>query len=312
MTVRRRWLALALLGLVIAVAPASVAEAHAQVARSEPPAGSKGAAPAVVKVWFTEPVDRAGSSLAVMDAKGATVDLGDKAQPAGEAMLLTVSLKPNLPDGVYTVKWSALTEDGGKTAGEFQFGVGASSNPATPAPTAVSTGGIAATVAITSPAEGAVITGPDVPLEVSLRQVALVESERDQIPAGVLGGHLHVWVDGTVIAMPATAEALVIRGLASGTHTIRVEVAAPNHLSYSPTIDATRRVEVKDGAKGGSVTLTAGGRTVSASLPHDHDGHSHTDRQASGGRTTWIAVAVAIGVLATVAIAVGVRAVTRR
>jgi methionine-rich copper-binding protein CopC len=305
--------------LLAALAP-GIAEAHAGVARSEPAAGAKGAAPQQVKVWFTEPVDRAASTLTVVDAKGAHVDQGDKAQPAGDQTLLTVSLKPGLPDGVYTVKWSALTEDNGKTSGEFQFGIGLSSAPAVAPPNTVSTGGVAATIRIGAPTEGAVVTGANLPLTLHLQAITLVKDERDQAPAGTLGGHLHVWVDGTVIGMPSTTEGLVIRGLSSGTHTIRVELAAPNHLPYAPTIDATAKVEVRGGATGGSVTLSAGGATVSASpASHSHDAgdaHAHDahDAQANdgalGSRTVWVIAVVAA--LAVVAIVAAARLFARR
>ncbi|MGE3855351.1 MAG: copper resistance protein CopC [Dehalococcoidia bacterium] len=325
----RARLAALVAAVVVAVAlTPGLAEAHAQVARSEPAAGAKGAAPQMVKVWFTEPVDRSASTLTVVDAKGAQVDRGDKAQPADDQTLLTVSLKPGLPDGVYTVKWSALTSDNATTSGEFQFGIGAGSSPAAAPPNTVSTGGIAATIRIGAPADGAVVTGADVPLTLHLNAITLVEEGESTAPAGSLPGHLHVWVDDTVIGMPSTLDGLVIRGLATGKHTIRVELAAPNHFPYAPTIDARTTVEVKGGATGGSVTLAAAGQTVGASSGHDHAAAGHTaDAHAShgtadaaesaapagsgfpGGRVGVIAL---VAVIAAAGIAIGARMFARR
>jgi LPXTG-motif cell wall-anchored protein len=134
----------AVLALIVAVvvgfASASEVSAHAHLKSSNPAAGSTiSAAPSVVTASFDnhDPLVAEGSALVVTNAAGERVDNGDLALDKSDAerKTLTVSLKSGLGDGVYTVKWTAVSQgDGSTESGEFKFTVRA--NASTSAPTA--------------------------------------------------------------------------------------------------------------------------------------------------------------------------------
>jgi hypothetical protein len=93
-----------------------------------------------------------------------------------------------------------------------------------------------ATLQIMAPAPGAV-TGPYVTLRLRLRHARLVPAaESGSTPRGDRG-HIHVSVDGQVIAM---YYGLVqkLPPLTSGTHTIRAEFVAADHVAFSNRVSA--------------------------------------------------------------------------
>lgn len=106
-------------------------EAHAKLASSNPAAGSTlPTAPATVSLVFTnhDALATEGSMVTVVDANGVSVDTGDSRLDTSDAerKTLVVSLNERLPDGIYTVKWTAVSSaDNSSASGEFQFGVGA-------------------------------------------------------------------------------------------------------------------------------------------------------------------------------------------
>jgi copper transport protein len=81
-------------------------------------------APERVRIWFSEPIDPVFSRIEVFAVDGATrVDNGDPRIDSDGA--LSVSLKPGLPTGAYTVAWQVFTPgDGHQTSGTYSFGVG--------------------------------------------------------------------------------------------------------------------------------------------------------------------------------------------
>ncbi len=95
------------------------AGAHAFLDHATPAVGAKiRAAPAEVKLWFTEKLEAAFSSAQVFDAAGTRIDLG--AKPGVDAAVLTVAL-PKLKPGAYKVCWKAVSVDTHRTKGEFTF-----------------------------------------------------------------------------------------------------------------------------------------------------------------------------------------------
>jgi copper transport protein len=134
----------AVLGLLLMAG--GVASAHAKLASSVPAAGSTVAsAPGKVVAVFDnhDALQADGSLLKVTDASGAQVDMGDttldKADP--DRKTLTVSLKSGLPNGVYTVAWTAVSSgDGSQEEGQFSFTVGSPSTTGA-APTQLPTTG---------------------------------------------------------------------------------------------------------------------------------------------------------------------------
>ena len=108
--------------LFLLIAP-TLACAHAQLSRAEPPAGSVvRSAPAQVEITFSGNVEPHFSSIAVTDSAGAAVDRHDVHLVPGDARRLAVSLEP-LPAGIYSVSWQATSVDTHKTTGTFSFTV---------------------------------------------------------------------------------------------------------------------------------------------------------------------------------------------
>ncbi|HUO65291.1 MAG TPA: copper resistance protein CopC [Terriglobales bacterium] len=101
----------------------STASGHAFLERAEPRAGSTvRAAPAQVRVWFTERLEPAFSTLEVVNERGERVDTGPARVDETSPATLQVSLKPIEP-GTYRVKWRVLSVDTHVTEGDFTFRV---------------------------------------------------------------------------------------------------------------------------------------------------------------------------------------------
>ncbi|HLQ63320.1 MAG TPA: copper resistance CopC family protein, partial [bacterium] len=102
----------------------SPAFSHAVLERSEPAANaSVPTSPRQVALWFTETVDPAFSTVAVVDREGKPVGLG-AVRVSGDQRGLIASVG-ELPRGVYTVRWRVLSAtDGHATSGFFVFAVG--------------------------------------------------------------------------------------------------------------------------------------------------------------------------------------------
>ncbi len=105
---------------------APVALAHANLVRSEPAAGSaQKTSPDIVRMWFSEDIEPSFSSASVVDKNSQRVDKGDSHRMSGDPKGMEVSLKPNLPPGLYTVIWKTTSAvDGHVVAGSFPFTVG--------------------------------------------------------------------------------------------------------------------------------------------------------------------------------------------
>jgi len=99
------------------------AHAHAFLDRSEPRVGaSVNVAPAEVKLWFTEDIEPAFSTVKVLDALSKRVDRADAKVDAIEHQLLRVSLQ-TLGPGQYRVEWRVVSVDTHVTQGDFAFRV---------------------------------------------------------------------------------------------------------------------------------------------------------------------------------------------
>jgi methionine-rich copper-binding protein CopC len=113
----KRWSLVAIAFLALQ----SPAWAHAFLDHAEPKVGcTVGSAPKEMKLWFTQELEPAFSSLAVQDAQGKEVDKKDAHLDAKDKTLFLVSLPP-LPAGTYTVIWHVVSVDTHKTQGRFEF-----------------------------------------------------------------------------------------------------------------------------------------------------------------------------------------------
>jgi copper resistance protein C len=100
---------------------ASVAYAHATLDHAEPRVGNTVAtAPHEVRLWFTEKLEQAFSTIEVTDGSGQRVDAG-KARVNGNE--IAVSLRALAP-GTYHVNWRVLSVDTHSTNGNFTFTIG--------------------------------------------------------------------------------------------------------------------------------------------------------------------------------------------
>ena len=118
MSVRRLRAAVALAALLLGT---GAAWGHAFLERAEPRVGGTvKTAPTQVRLWFTETLEPAFSTLEVLNQSGERVDLGPARVDAATPVLLQVALKP-LGPGAYRVKWRVLSVDTHVTAGDFTF-----------------------------------------------------------------------------------------------------------------------------------------------------------------------------------------------
>lgn len=108
---------LLLLGL-----PAFVA-AHANLDHAEPKVGSTvNQAPKEVKIWFSQSVEPAFSTIEVFDSAGKQIDKKDSHVDKSDKAVLIVSV-PALGPGAYKVAWHVVSTDTHKTHGDFKFTV---------------------------------------------------------------------------------------------------------------------------------------------------------------------------------------------
>jgi len=97
------------------------AGAHAFLERADPRVGSTvRTPPTLVRLWFTEKLEPAFSSVRVVNGTGDQVDKGDAQVDPTAPKQLWVSLPP-LPAGTYKVIWRVLSVDTHVTEGNFTF-----------------------------------------------------------------------------------------------------------------------------------------------------------------------------------------------
>lgn len=132
MRTQQRRLLLIVATLVLTVIAANTVAAHAALKSADPADKAVlASAPVQVILTFTEETSATKSDGSVVDASGAVVSTGFGVD-LNERTKMTISLKPNLPGGVYTVRWKTVTEDDNGTAqGTFTFTVQVAAQAAT-------------------------------------------------------------------------------------------------------------------------------------------------------------------------------------
>jgi copper transport protein len=170
-----RWIVLSLLLL----AGAQPVWSHAVLARSEPPPNARlAAAPAEIRLWFTEPVEPAFSAIELRDSQGRVVAAAPGQVDATDPHQLY--MQPGaLAEGLYTVVWRNVSAaDGHHSEGSFPFTIGAA--PGAPAPPPV--------------AEQSVSLAQTLVRWLNLVSLALA--------VGSLGFVCFVWRPGVTVAVP--------------------------------------------------------------------------------------------------------------
>ena len=108
---------------LLMVVASTHADAHAFLDYSEPAVGATlSVPPAQVKIWFTEKLHHATSTIQVFDAAGREVDKKDVTFDPKNELEMGVSLE-KLPPGTYKVVWNAVAIDTHHTHGTFPFTV---------------------------------------------------------------------------------------------------------------------------------------------------------------------------------------------
>jgi methionine-rich copper-binding protein CopC len=119
----RRTISAALAAITLSGA-LQAALAHAFLDHANPAVGSSvPTGPASVTIWFTQDLEPAFSNVAVIDAAGQRVDLGNAQVPQDHPDELQIGLK-TLPSGTYKVSWHVVSVDTHPTQGTFTFTVG--------------------------------------------------------------------------------------------------------------------------------------------------------------------------------------------
>ena len=109
------------LALLVCVSSVGAAAGHAVLQRSEPRVESKlKRPPEEIRLYFTERLEPAYSTLRVLDARGLQVDRRDSQVDRANPVLLRATLPPLSP-GTYTVRWRVLSIDADVTEGNFTF-----------------------------------------------------------------------------------------------------------------------------------------------------------------------------------------------
>src|SRR3954451_18755011 len=113
------------LALFLTLLLPGIASAHAILLRSDPAKDAVlNGAPQQVRMWFSEDLNPAFTTAAVVNAKNQPVDQKDAHVAAGDSKEMDISLKANLPPSVYIVIYRTdSAEDGHILRGSFIFTV---------------------------------------------------------------------------------------------------------------------------------------------------------------------------------------------
>jgi len=106
-------------GLLLAIGQPGDAYGHAALRSSDPVANAfLTTAPTRITLAFTEPVGAQSSSIQMLDARGAAIDL-----PASAVRGATMTVElPSLPPGIYNVLWTNVSQiDGHGISGSYPF-----------------------------------------------------------------------------------------------------------------------------------------------------------------------------------------------
>ena len=111
------------LALMVWVLGVGQALGHSGLQRAEPPVESKlKRPPSEVKLYFTERLEPAYSTIRVEDDNGAQVDRQDSHVDPSNSHVLRATLQL-LEHGAYSVIWRVLSVDGKVSEGRFTFRV---------------------------------------------------------------------------------------------------------------------------------------------------------------------------------------------
>ena len=117
-----RHIALGALSAAALVFAAAGAQAHAHLVKSDPVADASVAAPQQIHLQFSETLEPKFSGADLMKLDGATLPTASVVNDKNRKMIDATPKAPLAPGG-YMVMWHAVSTDGHKTAGSFNFTV---------------------------------------------------------------------------------------------------------------------------------------------------------------------------------------------
>lgn len=112
-----------LLALGLAALCAGAAQAHARLLRADPRVGSTVAAPQALRLFFSETIVPARSSVALSGPGGKPAPLGGIGLDPKDPRVVVVPVTARLAPGAYHVAWRMHTPDTHTTEGDFVFKV---------------------------------------------------------------------------------------------------------------------------------------------------------------------------------------------
>jgi len=128
------------------------------------------------------------------------------------------------------------------------FAAGCTSSP-TPTPPPSPTGGVAsprpsstAKISFVSPKAGEVVNGTDVPVKIDLTGATIVQQTTTDIRPDQ--GHIHLYLDDELVSMNYGLTA-TLHDVAPGTHLLRAEFVAADHVPFDPRDFTQVAFEVK-------------------------------------------------------------------
>jgi hypothetical protein len=121
-------------------------------------------------------------------------------------------------------------------------GSSGSSGPATGPTAPASRPSSPAKISILSPHNGEVIHGDTLPIHLALKNAQIVKPTTTHI--NPRKGHIHVSLDGSIVSMNYGLKDTISK-ITPGTHTLRVEFVASDHLPFDPRVFQEIAFEVK-------------------------------------------------------------------
>jgi copper transport protein len=209
-------------------------EAHAALARSDPPVGATLAdPPAEIRLWFTEPLEERYTRAQVLDAAGDVLPAARSAIAPDDDHQLVVTLPPDLPDGGYTVAWRTLSAADGHTLdGYFGFQIGAGTAAGvTPAVSSPSMNDVPRALT-----RALALVGLAALLAIAPITLGVLDPAARATPA--LAARMPSYLRRYAVAAAAVALLGSIAALAAQTATIAPDVALP--VAMGETLTATR------------------------------------------------------------------------
>lgn len=111
--------------LILFISIPHTSSAHAYIVKSTPAEDEVlEKSPSTVSIQFDEEIQPAFRSLKVLDQTGKRVDQNDAHINKKNKTILEGNLKPNLPDGTYTIQWNIISSDGHPVNGTIPFQIG--------------------------------------------------------------------------------------------------------------------------------------------------------------------------------------------